>query len=148
MGPNEVEILLVEDNPGDAELTIRALKKKNLVNKLVHVVNGADALDYIFAEGNYSHRSMTDLPKLILLDLNLPKVHGKDVLKKLKEDERTRKIPVVILTSSKEDPDVEICYSLGANSYVVKPVEFDSFSRAVADVGFYWVMLNEAPAKS
>lgn len=145
MENNEVEILLVEDNPGDAELTIRALRKKNLVNKLVHVVNGADALDYIFAEGSYSHRSMTDLPKLILLDLNLPKVNGKDVLKRLKSDERTKKIPVVILTSSKEDPDIEICYGLGANSYVVKPVEFDSFSRSVADVGFYWVMLNEPP---
>jgi CheY-like chemotaxis protein len=147
MKNNEVEILLVEDNPGDAELTIRALRKKNLINKLVHVVNGADALDYIFAEGNYSQRNMNDLPKLILLDLNLPKVNGKDVLKKLKADPRTKKIPVVILTSSKEDPDIEICYSLGANSYVVKPVEFDSFSRSVADVGFYWVMLNEPPSK-
>jgi CheY-like chemotaxis protein len=147
MKNNEVEILLVEDNPGDAELTSRALRKKNLINKLVHVVNGADALDYIFAEGNYSQRNMNDLPKLILLDLNLPKVNGKDVLKKLKADPRTKKIPVVILTSSKEDPDIEICYSLGANSYVVKPVEFDSFSRSVADVGFYWVMLNEPPSK-
>ena len=139
----EVEILLVEDNMGDAELTIRAFKKDHLSNKIVHLENGADALDYLFAEGIYSYRNVNDVPNVILLDLNMPLVNGIEVLEKIKADERTRKIPVIVLTSSREDPDIEKCYSLGVNSYVVKPVEFDKFVKAVGDLGLYWVLLNQ-----
>ena len=145
MRNGEIEILLVEDNMGDAELTMRALKKDNLTNKLVHVKNGAEALDYIFAEGTYCHRNEKNLPQIIVLDLKMPKVNGIEVLQKIKADERTRKIPVIILTSSKEDPDIDKCYSLGANSYVVKPVEFGKFVKAVNDLGLYWLMLNQTP---
>ena len=120
MKNNEIEILLVEDNMGDAELTIRALKKKNLANRLIHLENGADALDYIFGEGLYATRNVDNVPKVILLDLNMPKVGGIEVLQKIKSDERTKKIPIVILTSSKEDPDIQKCYALGVNSYIVK----------------------------
>ena len=147
MPNSEIEILLVEDNMGDAELTIRALKTRNLANKLVHLENGADALDYIFSEGAYVNRSTDKMPKVILLDLNMPKVGGIEVLRKLKADERTKKIPVVILTSSKEDPDVEKCYSLGANSYIVKPVEFNKFIKAVEELGLYWLVLNQPPSR-
>ena len=142
----EVEILLVEDNMGDAELTMRAFKKDHLSNKLVHLENGAAALDYLFAEGIYAHRDTNNTPSVILLDLNMPLVNGIEVLQKIKADERTRKIPVIVLTSSREDPDIEKCYRLGVNSYVVKPVEFDKFVRAVNDLGLYWVLLNEPPA--
>lgn len=145
MKNNEIEILLVEDNMGDAELTIRALKKDNLTNKLVHLENGADALDYIFAEGIYANRNINNLPQVILLDLKMPKVDGMEVLQKIRADERTRKIPVIVLTSSKEDPDIDRCYSLGVNSYVVKPVEFDKFVKAVNDLGLYWMLLNQPP---
>jgi two-component system, response regulator len=145
MTNNEVEILLVEDSVGDAELTIRALKKKNLANNLVHLENGAEALDYLFAEGKYADRNIENRPKLILLDLNMPKVGGIEVLKKVKSDERTQKIPVVILTSSCEDPDVETCYKFGANSYIVKPVEFDKFVKSVDELGFYWLLTNRGP---
>ena len=125
---HEVEILLVEDNMSDAELTIYALKKNRLANKLVHVKDGVEALDFIFAQGNYSDRNVENgQPKVILLDLKMPKVDGIEVLRKIKADERTKKIPVVILASSKEDPDIQVCYSLGANSYVVKPVDIESF---------------------
>jgi two-component system response regulator len=141
----ETDILLIEDSMHDAELTIRALKKNNLVNSLVHLKNGAEALDYIFAEGNYSDRDMSNLPKMILLDLKMPKMGGIEVLKRLKADERTKRIPVVILTSSKEDPDIHTCYDLGANSYVVKPVEFDDFVKAVSNLGLYWMILNQPP---
>ena len=139
----EVEILLIEDNMNDAELAIRALKKNNLVNNLVHLKDGAEALDFIFAEGKYSNRDSDNIPKVILLDLKMPKVSGIEVLQRLKADERTKKIPVVVLTSSKEDPDIKICYNLGANSYVVKPVDFDSFVKAVNDLGMYWMLLNQ-----
>lgn len=142
---NEVEILLVEDNLNDSEMTIRALKKNNLANKLVHVQDGAQALDFIFAQGIYAGRSMENGPKVILLDLKMPKVNGLEVLAKIKADERTKKIPVVILTSSKEDPDIKECYRLGANSYVVKPVEFDDFMKAITDLGLYWMILNQPP---
>lgn len=142
---NKVEILLVEDNMDDAELAIRALKKNNLVNNLVHLKDGAEALDFIFAMGKYSDRNMDETPKVILLDLKMPKVNGIEVLQKLKSDERTKKIPVVILTSSKEDPDIKTCYELGANSYIVKPVEFDAFAKAVNDLGLYWMLLNQPP---
>lgn len=141
----EVEILLVEDNMNDAELTIRALKKNNLANKLVHLEDGQEALDFIFAEGNYSNRKIADTPKAILLDLKMPKINGIEVLKKIKSDERTKKIPVIVLTSSKEDPDIQECYRLGVNSYVVKPVQFEKFLNAVSELGLYWMILNQAP---
>lgn len=146
MKKSEVEILLIEDNMGDAELTIRVLNKHHLANKLVHLENGADALDYIFDEGVYADRNSEGLPKMILLDLNMPKVNGIEVLERVKGDERTKKIPVVVLTSSKEDPDIKKCYSLGVNSYIVKPVEFSSFAKAVAELGTYWLLLNQSPS--
>ena len=140
---NEVQILLVEDNSSDAEMTIRALKQNNLDNMLLHVKDGAAALDYMFGEGKYAGRRVEDTPKVILLDLKMPKVNGIEVLKKIRSDERTRRVPVVVLTSSKEDPDIEICYDLGANSYVVKPVEFDKFQQAVSELGIYWMIVNQ-----
>lgn len=139
---DEVEILLVEDNPGDAELTIRALKKENLANKLVHLTDGAEAIDFLFGTGQYANRRMENAPRVILLDLKMPKVGGLEVLEKIKSDDRTRKIPVVILTSSAEDPDIRRCYALGANSYIVKPVEFHNFSKTVSDLGLYWLVVN------
>ena len=142
---NGVEILLVEDNSSDAELTIRALKKKNLANNLIHLKNGAEALDFIFAQGAYSNRDPDKAPKVILLDLKMPKVDGLEVLAKIRGDERTKKIPVVVLTSSKEDPDISACYALGVNSYIVKPVEFDKFLKAVSELGLYWLLLNQVP---
>jgi two-component system response regulator len=131
----EVEILLVEDNASDAEMTINALKKSGLANKLLHVKDGAAALDFIFAEGEYTGRGMENKPKVILLDLKMPKVDGIEVLQRLRADERTKSIPVVMLTSSQEDPDIKKSYDLGVNSYVVKPVEFDEFQRAVFWIG-------------
>jgi len=142
---HETEILLVEDNMSDAEMTIRALKKNHLANRLVHLKDGAEAIDFIFAEGNYYNRKIENLPKVILLDLKMPKVNGIQVLQKIKSDERTNKIPVVILTSSKEDPDIQECYRLGANSYVVKPVQFEQFVKAVSELGLYWMLLNQSP---
>jgi two-component system, response regulator len=139
---NVVEILLVEDNPRDAELTIRALKKRNLANNLFHVEDGVEALDFLFARGKYTDRDMKDAPKVVMLDLKLPRVNGLEVLSALKADERTRSIPVVVVTSSAEDPDVNTAYQLGANSYVIKPVQFDSFLEAMAKVGVYWLMVN------
>ncbi|MDD2929785.1 MAG: response regulator [Sideroxydans sp.] len=141
----EVEILLVEDNPTDAELCIRALKKSNLANKLVWVKDGAEALDFIFATGAYTERHVENGPKVILLDLRLPKVDGMEVLRRVKEDERTRTIPVVVLTSSKEDRDVAESYKLGVNSYISKPVEFDEFARTVSELGLYWLLVNHPP---
>lgn len=142
---HEIEILLIEDNMNDAELTIRALKKNNLANKLVHLKDGTEAIDFIFAEGNYSGRKVENVPKVILLDLKMPKVNGIEVLKKIKADERTKKIPVVILTSSNEDPDIQECYRLGVNSYVVKPVQFERFVKSVSELGLYWMILNQPP---
>ena len=142
---NTLQILLVEDNMNDAELTIRALKKNNLANKLVHLKDGAEALDFIFAKGEYSHREMDNFPNVIVLDLKMPKVNGIEVLRRIKSDERTKRIPVVVLTSSKEDPDIQECYNLGVNSYVVKPVEFDHFVKAVSDLGLFWMILNQPP---
>jgi two-component system response regulator len=141
----DVDILLVEDNASDAEMTIRALTKGNKANKLFRVKDGADALDFLFAMGTYAERSMGMAPKLVILDLKLPKVSGKEVLTKIKTDERTRKIPVVILTSSQEASDVKACYDLGANGYVVKPLESDAFSNAIAELGTYWTIINEPP---
>jgi two-component system response regulator len=142
---HEIEILLIEDNMNDAELTIRALKKNNLANKLVHLKDGVEAIDFIFAEGSYSGRKVENVPKVILLDLKMPRVNGIEVLKKIKADERTKKIPVVILTSSKEDPDIQECYRLGVNSYVVKPVQFEQFVKVVSELGLYWMILNQPP---
>ena len=138
-----VHILLVEDNPDEAALTIRALKKQNLANRLLHIDDGEDALNFIFSEGKYAHNTDAFNPKLVLLDLKLPKVDGLQILKRLKEDERTNSIPVVILTSSKEEADIVEGYKLGVNSYIVKPVNFESFSKVVAELGFYWVILNQ-----
>lgn len=139
------EILLVEDRMSDAEMTIRVLKKNHLTNKIVHLKDGAEALEFIFAEGNYSHRNIENVPKVILLDLKMPKVNGIQVLQKIKSNERTKKIPVVVLTSSKEDPDIQECYRLGVNSYVVKPVQFERFVKVVSELGLYWMILNQSP---
>jgi len=144
--PNEVEILLVEDNPNDAELALRALQKNNLANHLYHVGDGEEALDFIFARGAFSERKVENGPKVIILDLKLPKVDGLEVLRALKSDSRTRIIPVVVLTSSKEESDIVESYELGVNSYIVKPVDFDKFVVAVRDLGMYWVLLNQ-PSK-
>ena len=145
-----VDILLVEDNKSDAELTIRALKKKNLANNLIHLKDGEEALDFIFARGKYAGEvaDLFRIPKVILLDLKMPKINGIEVLEKIRAHEKTKKIPVVILTSSKEDPDIEACYALGVNSYIVKPVEFENFVKAVSDLGFYWLLLNNVPQNS
>ena len=142
---NEIEILLVEDNPNDVELTLRALKKNNLTNRVHVVKDGAEALEYIFANGPYAYRKIEDHPRVILLDLKLPKVDGLEVLRKIKSDERTKVIPVVVLTSSKEERDLVESYRLGANSYIAKPVDFESFVKAVADLGLYWLLLNQPP---
>jgi two-component system, response regulator len=136
------EILLVEDNMADARMTIMALEEKKIGNKIVHVKDGAEALDFIFRRGNYADKDKTDLPVLILLDLKMPKVNGIEVLEALKSDEKTRKIPVTVFTSSQEDPDVKRCYELGVNSYVVKPLDFDSFNHVVQDIGLYWLVVN------
>jgi two-component system response regulator len=141
----ELSILLVEDNASDAEMTIRALKQNKLANNLLHVKDGAQALDFIFCEGDHTQRSIEIQPKVIMLDLKMPKVNGLEVLARIKGDARTREIPVVVLTSSKEDPDIKKCYELGVNSYVVKPVEFEDFYKAVSDLGLYWMIVNQTP---
>ena len=145
MNDDKVEILLVEDNPHDAEMTIRALRKVNLANRLIHVKDGAEALDFIFSKGAFSERSVGNKPKVILLDIKMPKVDGIEVLRQIKANENTRTIPVVIMTSSKEEQDVITSYDLGVNSYVVKPVDFEGFAKAVSELGFYWLMINELP---
>jgi len=145
MGTHIIDVLLVEDNPHEAQLTIRSLKKHNLANNLHHVDDGAEALDFIFARGQYADRKVALDLKVILLDLKLPKVDGLEVLKHIKADERTRTIPVVVLTSSKEEQDIIASYKLGVNSYIVKPVQFESFARAVADLGMYWMFHNQVP---
>ncbi len=140
-----VEILLVEDNPHDAELAMRALKKSRLANRVVHVSDGEQALDFLFARGKFSDRLKTDHPKMILLDLKLPRVDGMEVLKAVKSDPQTRAIPVVVLTSSREEKDIVESYKLGVNSYLVKPVDFDKFVEVVKDLGMYWLVLNQPP---
>jgi len=142
---NEVEVLLVEDNASDAELTLRALKKHHLANRVLHVKDGAEALDFLFAGGAFGGRKVEHVPRVIMLDLKLPKVDGLEVLRRIKADERTQAIPVVVLTSSREDRDLEECYALGVNSYIVKPVEFEGFVKAVSELGFYWLLLNQTP---
>jgi CheY-like chemotaxis protein len=141
----EVEILLVEDSPHDAEMTLRALRKRNLGNRVFHVKNGQEALDWIFCRGQYEQRAANQYPKVVLLDLKMPKVDGLEVLQALRSDERTRTLPVVIMTSSQEQSDLVSSYKSGVNSYIVKPLEFDSFSAAVAELGQYWLLLNKAP---
>lgn len=138
-----VEILLVEDNPGDAELTLRALKKNQMVNKITHVVDGEAALDYIYNKGIYKDRERNGFPRLIILDLKLPKVDGLEVLRTLKNDPDTQSIPIVVMTSSKQESDLVESYNLGVNSYMVKPLDFEEFAKAVSALGFYWALLNE-----
>jgi two-component system response regulator len=139
-------ILLVEDNPDDELLTLRALKRSNVLNEVVVVRDGAEALDYLFGTGAHAGREPSRMPQVILLDLRLPKVDGLEVLKRLREDERTRILPVVVLTSSDEEQDIVNSYSLGANSYVRKPVDFAQFSEAVRQLGLYWLLLNQNPS--
>lgn len=141
----EVEILLVEDNPQDAEMAIRALKKNNLANHLIHVKDGEEALDFIFTRGAFSDRKGKSNPKVILLDLKLPKVGGLEILKEVKSNPNTKTIPVVVLTSSKEENDMVESYKLGVNSYIVKPVDFDKFINCIKDLGMYWLVVNQLP---
>ena len=143
---NKVEILLVEDNSNDAELTMRSFKKNNITSTVLHVKDGADALEFLFGTGQFEGRNLNEKPNVILLDLKMPKVDGIEVLQKIKANNNTKTIPVVILTSSKEDPDIAKCYELGANSYIVKPVDFDAFQKAVTQLGLYWMLLNQPSA--
>lgn len=140
---NEVEILLVEDNPRDLELTLRVLRKNNLANSVVTVTDGEQALDFVFGRGKFAGRDMNNGPRVIFLDLKLPRVDGIEVLRQVKADERTRKIPIVVVTSSAEERDRIESYHLGVNSYVVKPIEFDAFVKTIGDLGFYWVAINK-----
>jgi two-component system, response regulator len=145
MTENGVEILLVEDNPNDVELTLHAFKKNRLTNRIQVVRDGAEALDFIFCTGAYATRNVRDCPKVVLLDLGLPKVAGLEVLRRIKDDPRTQKTPVVVLTSSREERDIVESYHLGVNSYIVKPVDFDQFTEAVRQLGLYWMLLNQPP---
>ena len=145
--PAEVEILLVEDNPYDAELALHTLQQRHLANQIVHVKDGQEALDWLFGRGAHAHRDTTRHPRVVLLDLKLPKVDGLEVLRAVRADPRTALLPVVVMTSSAEDRDVIESYKLGANSYVVKPLEFDAFSAAVAELGHYWLIVNRDPTK-
>jgi two-component system response regulator len=141
---DNVEILFVEDSRDDAMLTMRALSKSGFTNKLHHVKDGSEALDFLYCEGIYTGRNSKSLPRLILLDLKMPKVSGMQVLEKVKSDPDLKSIPVVILTSSSEDPDIAKCYALGANSYIVKPVESDNFFNAIKEIGLYWMILSQS----
>jgi len=146
MFPDPVEILLVEDNANDAELALYALKKHHIANHIEIVHDGAEALDYVFCTGAYTHRRIEDVPRVVLLDLKLPKVDGLEVLRRIKSNSHTCLIPVVVLTSSQEERDIVESYKLGVNSYIVKPVDFEQFVEAVRQLGLYWVLLNQAPA--
>src|SRR5690242_17516178 len=141
----KADILLVEDNPGDAEMAIRALRKNHVINTVLHLQDGEEALNYLFAQGEYKGRNIDDVPKVILLDLKMPKVDGLEVLKKIKSDQRTNIIPVVLLTSSKEEKDILDGYKFGVNSYIVKPVDFENFVKAISEIGLYWLFLNQPP---
>lgn len=142
---NYIDILIVEDNPNDAELAILALKEENLANNLIWLKDGVQALDFIFAEGEYANRDSENYPKLILLDLKMPKIGGIEVLKRIRGDENTKNIPVVVMTSSKEEKDIIATYNLGVNSYIVKPLDFDKFNKSVREIGFYWLVVNQPP---
>ena len=142
---NEVDVLMVEDSPNDAELISRALSKLNIVNKVFWVKDGAEAIDFIFCTGKYGERNIVALPKVVLLDLKLPKVNGLEVLTKIKGDIRTKSIPVVIVTSSQEDRDLKEAYKVGANSYIVKPIEAENFIKALSEAGLYWLAINKPP---
>jgi CheY-like chemotaxis protein len=142
---NAIEILLVEDDPNDMDMTLRALRKANLANRIEVARDGAEALDFIFCEGAHAGRNIGQVPRVVLLDLKLPKVDGFEVLKRIKGDSRTKTIPVVALTSSREHRDLVESYNLGVNSYIVKPVNFDGFARAIQDLGAYWLLLNQPP---
>lgn len=143
MKPTEIEILLVEDNHDDAILTIRAFRSQNLSNTIIHLKNGQEALDYVFGGAEFGGKKFEQNPKIILLDLKMPKVNGLEVLEQLKSRPETKSTPVIVLTSSAEDPDIKKCYELGANSYIVKPVGFDNFSKTVVDLGLYWLVMNQ-----
>jgi len=143
MNSETTEILIVEDNPNDAQLTMRSLKKHNLANHIMHVSDGQTAVDYLFGEGEYQGRNVLDQPKVVLLDLKLPKLNGLQVLARIRGDARTKMLPVVILTSSQQESDLIESYKLGANSYIVKPVEFENFAKSVQEVGLYWLLLNK-----
>jgi two-component system response regulator len=145
MTPNPIEILLVEDNANDVELAQYALKEYHVATYIEVVRDGAEALDYVFCTGAYAHRRMEDTPKVILLDLKLPKLDGLEVLRSIKADPRTQPIPIVVLTSSREERDIVESYQLGVNSYIVKPVDFEQFTEAVRQLGLYWLLLNQAP---
>ena len=145
MFPTDVDILLVEDNKSDAMLTIRTLTKHKLANNLVHLIDGAQALDFIYGKGEYEGRNIENRPKVIFLDIKMPKVSGLEVLRIIKSDERTRLIPVVMMTSSKEEKDIMESHKLGVNSYVVKPVEYENLAKIVAELGIYWVQTNNTP---
>ncbi|MEO5975555.1 MAG: response regulator [Chryseolinea sp.] len=145
MDNTEIEILLVEDTLSDAEMTVRALRKNKIANHIVHLNDGKEALDFLFGSGKYIGRDVDKKPKVILLDLKMPRISGIEVLRKIKNDELTKRIPVVVLTSSNEDPDINECYRLGVNSYIVKPVSSDDFMRAVGELGLYWVIHNQTP---
>ena len=145
MENQEIEILLIEDSILDAELTIRTLRKDNVAKHILHLKDGAQALDYLFGTGKYEGRNLANKPRLILLDLKMPKVSGIEVLERIAIDELTKKIPVVVLTSSKEHPDVDRSYQLGANSYIVKPVDYESFRKVVGALGMYWLLHNQSP---
>lgn len=142
---NNKTILLIEDNPSDIDLTKRAFTKNHIVNDLVVLEDGQDALDYIFCNGKYSYRDINQTPALILLDLNLPKIDGLEVLRRIRAAEKIKRLPVVILTSSKEEQDIAISYDLGVNSYIRKPVDFNQFADAIKQLGLYWLVINEPP---
>jgi two-component system response regulator len=145
MAENMVEILLVEDNPRDAELALHAFSEHRLTNNIVLVRDGAEALDFMFGRGKYADRNVDNQPRVILLDLKLPKVDGREVLRQLKTDERTQMIPVVVMTSSQEESDIVAAYKLGVNSYIVKPVDFEQFTESMRQLGMYWMLLNQPP---
>jgi two-component system response regulator len=142
---NRRSILLVEDNPDDVELTMRALKKNNIENEIIVATDGVAALDFLFGAGKHAQRDLNDMPALILLDLKLPKIEGLEVLRRIRADKRTRLLPVVILTSSKEEQDLARGYALGTNSYVLKPIDFNQFTKSVGLLGLYWLLINESP---
>jgi len=145
MESKPVEILLIEDDPSDIKLTLKALQKYSLANKVTVLKDGEEALEFLFSEGRYEGRNNKNMPKVIFLDLKLPFVDGIEVLRRIKSDENTRRIPVVVVTSSRENRDIDECYKLGVNSYIVKPIDFEKFLESVSNLGLYWVLMNESP---